>query len=455
MAATAWTRLVTFGRGGIHPGAHKEATAGKPIEDLPAPSEVRLPLSQHIGAPATPIVKKGEFVRRGQLVATGDVPLHATIDGKVKPLDKYPHPSLVIAPAIVIARAELPEGDAAPPPLSFDEDPAWRECPAETVLARIAAAGIVGLGGAAYPTARKLAAARDSRIDTLILNAAECEPYLTSDSRTLLAMPRDVLEGAAILARLTGARQILIGLEADKQDAAAALRAALDAAPLEGCEVSIVGCHVRYPQGAERQLVQALTGRVLAARALPMSVGVLVQNVATAVAVHDAVRYQKPLLDRIVTVTGPGVREPKNVRVPLGTLLDALVDFCGGVTDDARRLIAGGPMMGRTLPRLDVPVVKGLNGLVVLTGDAAAADGFQACIACGRCLDACPLGLEPDQVSIRVEAGRALETPPFGVAECYECGCCSYVCPSARPLVQFMQLAKSALRRHAETVAAS
>ncbi len=217
--------------------------------------------------------------------------------------------------------------------------------------------------------------------------------------------------------------------------------------------MSIVGCRARYPQGAERQLVQALTGRVMAARALPMSVGVVVQNVATAVAVHDAVRFSRPLLDRVVTVTGPGVREPRNVRVPLGTLLEHVVAFCGGLTDDARRVIAGGPMMGRALPRLDVPVVKGLGGLVILTGDAAVADGYQPCVACGRCLDACPLGLEPDQVSIRVEAGRALETPAFGVEQCYECGCCSYVCPSARPLVQFIQLAKGALRRQREVVA--
>jgi electron transport complex protein RnfC len=206
---------------------------------------------------------------------------------------------------------------------------------------------------------------------------------------------------------------------------------------------------VRYPQGAERQLVYALTGHVIPARALPTAVGVLVQNVATAVAVHEAVRYRRPLLDRVLTVTGPGIRIPRNVRVPIGTLIGEVVAFCGGMSDDATRVVAGGPMMGRALPRVDVPVIKGMNGLVMLTGRGTQEHGFGPCIACGRCLEACPLGLEPDQVSLRVEAGRPLDTTPYGALECYECGCCSYVCPAERPLVQFMQVAKSALRRSA------
>jgi len=208
-------------------------------------------------------------------------------------------------------------------------------------------------------------------------------------------------------------------------------------------------CAVRYPQGAERQLVTALTGRVVPPRALPTAVGVLVQNVATAVAVHDAVRFRRPLLDRVLTVTGPGISMPRNLRVPIGTLIGEIVAFCGGMTGDATRVIAGGPMMGRALPRLDVPVIKGMNGLVMLVGRGTQESGFGPCIACGRCLEACPLGLEPDQVSVRVEAGRALETERYGANECYECGCCTYVCPADRPLVQFMQVAKSAMRRAA------
>ncbi len=441
----------TFGRGGVHPGPHKEATAWRPIEDLPPPREVRLPLLQHTGEPATPRVKKGDLVRRGQKIAEGGesgVPIHATISGKVKPIDKQPHPTLVQFTAIVIARQ-----DDAGPELEFPEDPGWRECPRDEALARIREAGIVGLGGAAFPTWRKLALARG--VDTLVINGAECEPYLTSDQRVMVAQPLEVIEGARVMARLLGACRVLVGVEADKPDAIAALEAALAALPHYPVPLQVVPCEARYPQGAERQLVHALTGRMVPLRALPTAVGTLVQNVATAVAVHDAVRFRRPLLERVITVTGPGVRQPRNVRAPLGALLADLVAFCGGLSDDATRLVAGGPMMGRSLPRLDLPVVKGMNGLVVLTGEAPFERSYGACIACGRCLEACPLGLEPDQVSVRVEAGRALEGEPFGALDCYECGCCSYVCPARRPLVQFMQVAKSALGRRTAVRVAS
>ena len=211
----------------------------------------------------------------------------------------------------------------------------------------------------------------------------------------------------------------------------------------------------RYPQGAEKQLVAALTGRTIPPRALPYVVHVVVQNVATAAAVRGAVRFRRPLLDRVVTVTGPGIAQPRNVRAPLGTLLADLVAFCGGLVEGTTRVISGGPMMGRALPRLDVPLVKGMNGLVLLTGKGPYEEGYGPCIQCGRCLDACPLGLEPNQVSIRVEAGRATEGREFGAEECYECGACSYVCPSQRPLVQFVQVAKSALRKRRENLKAA
>ena len=439
--------LLTFGRGGIHPDPHKGATASRPIEELPPPREVRLPLLQHLGAPSVPIVKKGDLVARGQKIADaaeGGVPLHASISGKVKPIDRYPHPTQVQAQAIVIVRA-----DDAPPPLEFPEDPAWRECPRDEALARIREAGIVGLGGAAFPTWRKLDLPPGAMLDTLILNGAECEPYLTADDRLMRARPFDVVEGARIMARLLGVGRVLIGVEDDKREAAWELQVATRHGGPKAIPVWVVPCVARYPQGAERQLVHALTGRVMPARALPSAVGVLVQNVATAAAVYDAVRFQRPLLDRVVTVSGGGVREPKNVRAPLGTLLSDLIDFCGGLRESATRLVAGGPMMGRALPRLDLPLVKGMNGLIALEGPAPTDGGYGPCIACGRCLLVCPLGLEPNQVSIRVEAARALETEMYGALECYECGCCTYACPAHRPLVQFMQVAKVALRREA------
>ena len=436
--------LHTFGRGGIHPDPHKEATSWRPIETLALPSEVRLPLLQHIGAAAVPTVKKGDRVRRGQKIAEAadsGAPIHATISGKVKAIEKQPHPTLATAPAIVIARTDDAEGE-----LEFPEDPEWRACPVDESLARIREAGIVGLGGAAFPTWRKLSLPRGTEVDVLVVNGAECEPYLTADFRVMLEHAREAVEGALIMARIVGAARVLIGVEADKPLAIKALQRALEGLP-SVTPAHVVPCEARYPQGAERQLVAAVTGRTVPPRALPTAVGVLVQNVATAVAVHDAVRYRRPLIDRVLTVTGPGVRNPRNLRVPVGTLLSHVVDSCGGLSDDANRIVAGGPMMGRTLPRLDVPVTKGMNGLVVLEGRGPFVDGYGPCIRCGRCLEACPLGLEPDQVSVRVEAGRALETARHGANECYECGCCTYVCPAERPLVQFMQVAKSALRR--------
>lgn len=445
-------QLHTFGRGGIHPDPMKRETRERPIEAIaPLPSDVWLPLLQHIGEPSQPLVKKGDKVVRGQKIAEGGphgVPLHATVSGKVRPIDRRPHPTLVLAESIAIQR----EGEAE---LEFPQDPDWRRISREEALERIREAGIVGLGGAAFPTHRKLSLSKDVAVDTLVLNGAECEPYLTSDYRLMLAEPEAIVEGAFAMARIVGVRRILVGIEVDKGKAIDALRdaaAEIHSALVEsGISIAVVPCEVRYPQGAERQLVASLTGRAIPPRALPTAVGVLVQNVATAHAVYHALRYRRPLLDRVLTVTGPGVIQPRNVCVPIGTLVQTVVDFCGGMRPDTTRLIAGGPMMGRALPRLDLPVVKGMNGLLLLTGKGPLEEGYGPCIQCGRCLDACPLGLEPDQVSIRVEIGRTLETGAYGPRECYECGCCTYVCPSGRPLLQFMQVAKAALRRAGES----
>ena len=446
-------RFATFGSGGIHPHPHKEATAHRAIEDLsPPPAEVRLPLAQQAGL-AAPRVKKGDLVRRGQKIADapdGGVPVHATISGKVKPIDRQPHPTMVLSQAITIARVD----SAELAPVEFEEDPAWRDLSTEVMLERIADAGIVGLGGASFPTHRKLRLPPGTRVDTLLLNGAECEPYLTSDHRLMISEATAIVEGARLMARILGVPRAIFGVESDKPEAAEALRAAVLAISGDGVKLTVQQVRTRYPQGAEKQLVQALTGRTVPPRALPSAVGVVVQNVATAAAVEAAVRWRHPLLDRVVTVTGPGVVSPRNVRAPIGVSLSALVDFCGGLREGATRLVAGGPMMGRALPRLDLPLVAGMNGLVVLTGAGPFENGYGPCIQCGRCLDACPLGLEPNLVSIHVEAARALDTAPFGAVECYECGSCTFVCPSGRPLVQFMQVAKSALRR-ARTAAGS
>lgn len=433
----------SFLRGGVHMDDRKEATSGLSIEEF-IPTEVTIPLIQHIGAAARATVKRKAVVQRGDLIgeaADGGVPVHASVSGVVERVALQPHPTLVESPAVVITT----DPHAAPPPVREDV-PGWFTNSTTSWLQAIAAAGIVGLGGAAFPTHRKLSLPSGMSIDTLIINGAECEPYLTSDHRLMVERAQEVVWGAVLIARIIGASEIVIGIEDNKCDAAMALQ-----------EITINNgkffphpvvrlCHTRYPQGSERQLVEALKGRVVPSGKLPMHVGVIVQNVATAVACYQAIRYRQPLVDRVVTVAGRGIMQPRNLRVPIGTLVRDIVAACGGMHPRAAMVIAGGPMMGRALGRLDVPVIKGTGGLLFLRTDEIRRPVYGPCISCARCVDVCPLGLEPNQISIYTEAGRALETETYGTRECFECGCCAYVCPAERPLVQFIQMAKSAFR---------
>lgn len=442
----------TFRRGGIHPDDRKELTQDAAIEVFRATS-VTVHLSQHLGAPALALVEKDAAVRRGQLIALdagGGTAIHAPISGIVSRLGKALHPSQVVGDAIVIEAGEVADGD-----LEFGDDPQWANRDRDTVLSRIKAAGVVGLGGATFPTYRKLMLPSDARVDTLLINGSECEPYLTCDFRLMVEEPDAIVRGAWLIAKAVGVARCLIGIEDNKRDAAAALSAAIARQAALNMDtpvvMSVMVTATKYPQGSEKQLIQALTGRLVPARKLPLHVGVVVQNVATAHACYQAVRYQAPVIERIVTVSGCGVVQPKNLRVPIGASVAELLAFCGGSQGDVVKVLAGGPMMGRALGSLNVPVTKGVGGLLFLTRDETSRDSHQACIGCGECLDACPLGLEPNRISQYVEAGRPLETESFGPADCFECG---YVCPSNRPLVQFMQLAKGALRKETQRKAA-
>mgnify|MGYP002713241307 CR=1 FL=1 len=325
------------------------------------------------------------------------------------------------------------------------------------MLGKIKQGGLVGLGGAAFPTYRKLQLPPDAKVDTLLINGSECEPYLTCDYRLMLEESDKVVLGAWTIAKMVGVKQCLIGIEDNKADAADALRESitrLDIASMQpGVEMQVVMTETKYPQGAERQLIEALTGRIVPRRGLPMQVGVVVQNVATAYACLEAIRNDKPVLDRVITVSGKGIAEPKNLRVPVGTHVADIVTHCGGFKAEVVKILAGGPMMGRALANMDVPLVKGSSGLLFLTREETNLDRYGPCVSCGECLDVCPLGLEPNKVSQYVEYGRLLETEVFGVLDCFECGCCSYVCPSNRPLVQFMQVAKTAYRNQPKSKA--
>jgi len=439
----------TFSRGGIHPQDYKELSADCAIEAF-TPNSVTVPVSQALGRPAVPTVEKKAKVRRGDVIAR--VPddglcIHATVSGIVKNVGRAPHPVLVTDTAITI----LAKADEAEPEFPANED--WHRLDREGMLEKLKRGGVVGLGGAAFPTYRKLTLPQDVSVDTLLINGSECEPYLTCDYRLMLEEAEKVVLGAWAIAKIIGVKRCLIGVEDNKPQAAQALRDAIAASkPSElspAVDIEVLMTETKYPQGAERQLIEALTGRVVPRRGLPMHVGVVVQNVATAYACLEAIRHDKPVIDRIITVSGLGVRQPKNLRVPIGTSVADVLAHCGGMQTEVIKVLSGGPMMGRTLGDLEVPVVKGTSGLLFLTRGETDLERYQPCISCGECLNVCPLGLEPNRVSQYVENGRPLETEPFGSMDCFECGCCAYVCPSNRPLVQFMQVAKTAVRSRA------
>ena len=438
--------LPTFSRGGVHPDEHKELTENLPIEDF-IPTNVYLPVSQSLGPSAEPLVAKAAKVKRGDVIAKvpGGVSLHAPVSGIVKGVATGPHASLVYDTVITI---QTKPGEDDP---QFPEQSGWQSLPVAQMLERIRDAGVVGLGGAAFPTYRKLTLPKDAKVDTLVINGSECEPYLTCDYRLMLEESEKVVLGAWLIAKIIGVANCVIGVEDNKQPAAEKMRETIAELGLEKMEppvkMTVVVTQTRYPQGSEKQLVQSLTGRMVPKGGLPLAVGVVVQNVATAIACLDAIRNGKPVMERVLTVSGRGIQSPKNLRVPIGTSVEDIIAHCGGYSGEVVKILLGGPMMGRTIADLDVSVTKGTSGLLFLTAAETSITRYQPCISCGECVDACPMGLEPNRVSQYMEVGRPLETLQFGVKECFECGCCSYSCPSHRPLVQFMQVAKAAYRR--------
>ena len=430
-------RLKTF-PGGLHPPDSKEWSARKAIETCPLPEELEIPLSQHIGAPAEVCVKPGDLVKKGQMVGTAkgfvSVPVHASTSGEVITVEPRPHPSGRALPAVVIR----PDGEDAWADGPGATDPA--DLTADQLRELIRNAGIVGMGGATFPTHVKLSPPADKSIDTLILNGVECEPYLTADHRLMLEETDSVLEGILILKRVLGVEQVRVGIEANKPDAIAAMRDVCTAAG-----VAVDPLAVKYPQGAEKQLILALTGREVPSGGLPMDVGVVVQNVATAAAVADAVLRGRPLIERIVTVTGPAVANPKNLRVRVGTPLSHLVEFCGGLTGDLAKIIAGGPMMGMTQLSLATPVIRGTSGLLLFRqGDLALAPEGP-CIRCGRCVRVCPARILPTSIAAFARLDLVDEAEELNAMDCIECGCCTFTCPAAIPLVQAIRYAKGAI----------
>lgn len=436
--------LKTFPIGGIHPQENKISRACR-IETMPLPEVVTIPLSQHIGSPAEAVVSKGMRVLTGQLIgrSTGFVSanVHASVTGTVTAVDTFLDASGVRRTGVTI-RTEPDEWTEG----IVTDGRIERECslePAE-IIARIAAAGIVGMGGATFPTHVKLSIPAGKKAEVLIINGVECEPYLTDDYRIMMERGEEVLIGARILARALGVSRILVGIENNKPDAVEALsRLAGVVAP----EAEVVPLRVRYPQGSEKHLIAALTGRQVPSGGLPVDVGAVVKNVGTALAVYEAVQKHRPLIERVVTVTGPSLSRQANLRVRIGTPMARLIDCCGGLPADTGKVIAGGPMMGRAVANLEAPIVKGTSALLILPEEQSLRTSPQTCIRCGKCVSVCPMGLEPYLLSRLAEKSVWDEAEAHHVTDCIECGSCSWRCPSALPLLDRIRVGKAEVLR--------
>ena len=435
-------RLPTF-RNGVHPPEHKELTSGIPSRRLPFPEEIILPLSQHLGRPAEALVKPGDRVERGDVIAkaSGFISsrVHASAAGTVKSIEHWPHPAGAMQPSI---RIEVdPHSTQLQRPRLV---PHWDEVPAEQLSEEISKAGIVGLGGAAFPMHVKLRPPEDQPVDVLMVNGCECEPYLTSDHRTMLERPEYVHQGIRIVLRALGIRRAVIGIEANKPDAIEVMR---DTAP-DDLDVTVQPLEVKYPQGAEKMLIKAVTGREVPSGKLPSAVGALVQNVATTASVALVFETGQPLIERIMTISGRGIRRPGNWVIPFGTKLSDVIAASGGFTEDAAEIVFGGPMMGQSQATLDVPVLKATGGILVLSNAECKRQDILPCIRCGKFVEACPVFLNPQLLGSLARVERFEEmAEEADLGDCMLCGCCSFVCPSNIPLSQMFAMAKFQLGR--------
>lgn len=425
--------------GGVHPVEAKERTEKSAIADFPLPKQVVIPLQQHIGAPAKAVVKVGDEVRKGALLGEAggfvSATVHASIGGTVRKIGPHPHGLGVPVESVTIegnGNEEWVEGCDAERDVSTLD--------AGAIRSAVARAGIVGMGGATFPTHVKLSPPDDKPIDTLIVNGAECEPCLTADDRQMVEEAGKALSGAELMLRALGCSRCIVGIEDNKPEAVRVMTEAVGGR--EG--FSVTALHVRYPQGGEKQLIYALLGREVPSGGLPLDVGVVVHNVGTCAAVDDAVRLARPLIERVVTVTGECAGMTGNFRIRVGTLLSDVLEHVG-VKDGMSRLILGGPMMGLAQPSAGIPLTKGTSG-IILTREARRAPMLD-CIRCGRCVDNCPAGLTPSRLSTLLEQDMVEEAAGWNMTDCIECGCCAYACPSMRPIVQQIKYGKAQLQK--------
>ncbi|MBN1789857.1 MAG: electron transport complex subunit RsxC [Bacteroidales bacterium] len=431
--------LRTFHKGGIHPPESK-LSAHKPIQVLPVPGTVAILLSQHMGAPAKVIVNKGDEVKTGQIIARGEGFLsgniHSSVSGKVSRIEEVQDVSGYRRQAVFIDVAGDEWEDGINLDTNLDKEIRYD---GPEILKRITEAGIVGMGGATFPTHVKLTVPRGKKAECLVINGVECEPYLTSDHALMLEKGEEIMVGIQLLKKALQVNKAYIGIENNKPDAIEKMRDLASA--LDGIEVFAL--QVKYPQGGEKQLIKAITGREVPSGGLPVDVGVVAFNVGTVFAVYEAVQKNKPLIDRIVTVTGKAVKNPSNFIARIGTSISDLIEAAGGMPENAGKVISGGPMMGKALSGTNIPVVKGTSGILILAEEESTRLKTQPCIRCAKCVTVCPMGLEPYLLMTLSERSLFDRLETEHVMDCIECGSCSYTCPASRPLLDFIRLGKS------------
>ncbi len=430
------TKLKTF-KGGTHPPSYKEATADKPIEEISLPSEVVIPLTQHIGAPNKPLVAQGDKVLAGQKIGEIETfvsaPVHASVSGKVKAVEPRPHFLGIKMPSVVIVLDEEQEESKM--------EVSSKEPEPSEIRMLVREAGLVGLGGAAFPTHVKLSPPKEKPVDVVIINGCECESFLTCDYRQMLEEAHDLVDGVILIMKVLGAKRAFIGIEDNKPEAIEHLQKQVSG--LHNVEVIVLP--TKYPQGAEKMLINVVLGREVPSGGLPMDVGALVQNVGTTIAISKAVRQGKSLTERVITVSGSAIKEPKNLRVKIGTPLEHTINACGGFSKEPEKIIVGGPLTGFAQFDLSIPIIKGTSGILALTQDeiSLAPLNQTACIRCARCIDHCPIHLMPNYYAVYGELGDWDMVESFNVMDCIECGICSFVCPARIPHVQYIRLGKA------------